>query len=182
MTANYSTIFYDYNLTTRFLLRPIFALYLTFRHGRQTLMDSYNFVSPMIGIASFFTDLVKFLADERRIKLFTAIDFFKSFELEKENEEGGGREWGRSYGNRSRFSPGLKLMVNWPLIFERVYHHSEEIRETREIKRLEKSIGKSFFHVTIDPRGQNCLHLQTHRSFIISNCYYNIRFLLFYFF
>lgn len=116
-------------------------------------MDSYNFVSPTIGIASFFTDLVKFLADERRIKLFTAIDFFESFELEKENEEGGGREWGRSYGNRSRFSPGLKLMVNWPLIFERVYHHSEEIRETREIKRLEKSIGKTFFHVTIDPRG-----------------------------
>lgn len=77
LTANYSTIFYDYNLTTSFLPRPIFALYLTYRHGRQTLMDSYNFVS--IGIASFFTDLVKFLADERRIKLFTAIDFFFFF-------------------------------------------------------------------------------------------------------
>lgn len=88
LTANYSTIFYDYNLTTKFLPRPIFALYLMFRHGRQTLMDSYNFVSPTIGIASFFTDLVKFLADERRIKLFTAIDFFFFFWRRK-------REWRR---------------------------------------------------------------------------------------
>lgn len=73
LIANYPTIFYSHNLTARFLLRPIFALYLTFRRGRQTLMDSYNFVSPTIGIASFFIDLVKFLADERRIKLFTAL-------------------------------------------------------------------------------------------------------------
>lgn len=116
LIANYPTIFYSHNLTARFLLRPIFALYLTFRRGRQTLMDSYNFVSPTIGIASFFIDLVKFLADERRIKLFTALAATRSstssslLNQKKRMKKKGGREM-IVVGNR-RFSPGLKLMVD----------------------------------------------------------------------
>lgn len=66
-------------------------------------------------------------------------------------------------------------MVDWLLVFFSsafiyFYHYSEEIRETREIKHVEKSTGKPFlFHVTIAILVSK-LFASARRSFIISDC------------